>query len=445
VLHSIHCALSVDPARFPKEALPPRLLRIATRLTDAKRITPSIAIPILNNGAALAVSPRFRIRLPGGGHKPVNNMSWITSPSAQGRSLTADLAYEPFHDRVFRAAAKGDSLTPKSKAPLSLFHNATPEAIVCGMPGGLAAGVLDDEGALPRNPRFVQNIPVFNRGFDDAPIITDTKRGGRIVVESPNLSMAILTQPEVTARFDARHAQLLRSSGSASRVLVVHICHMASPRFMPEGTVPEVDMSEWNDLVNGHLDEAESGIARGMTDRHELSFVAEAERCLTSFHNENMVRTMPGGDLVLLPEHGARQMENAARLAGAFHAFERMSGHISAETTECAVTVVRWHTEQYKLRFIPQPNVPQEYEEADRLEQWLHGFVYRTGALSLRRSELRAYAPEMGLSKAAVERALTVLCSSNYARISLGKSTWVEFNPAYFHPRRHVNPWGVQF
>ncbi|VBQ11434.1 DUF3987 domain-containing protein [Burkholderia pseudomallei] len=435
-----HDTQSVDPDQFPDYALTPTLLRIATALIDAKRISGAIAIPILNNGAAFAVSPRFRIKLPGGGCKPVNNMGWVTSPSAQGRSVSGDLLYRPFHDRMFRADAC-DSVNLKIKIPLSVFHNSTPEAAIRRMPGGLAAGIVDDEGAFVRNPRFVPNLSVFNRGFDDAPIIIDTKRGGRIAVESPNLSAIFLTQPEVTRRFDARHGELFRSSGAASRCNVVHIPNLTSPRFISTDLQPELDMSEWNDLVNAHWDEAELNIARGITERDELSFDAQAGRCLTSLHNEYMTRTMPGGDLAALPEHGGRQMENAARLAGVFHAFEQMSGRISSETVERAALIVRWHTEHYKRRFMPAPTVPREYEEADHLAEWLCGFVYRTGTLSVRRSDLRAHAPEMGLSKPAVERALTVLCSSNYARIVLGKSAWIELNPAYFHPRRHVSPW----
>ena len=140
------------------------------------------------------------------------------------------------------------------------------------------------------------------------------------------------------------------------------------------------------------------------------------------------------GDLAALPEHGVRQVENVMRLAGSWHAFEKLPGEIGGETVARAAEFVRWHTEHYKLRFMPEPTVPREFQEAERLEHWLRWRLQRTGAWDIRRDELRTLAPNIGLSKASLERALMVLCTSLRTQVVVGehRTVWVALNPHFF-------------
>jgi len=444
------------PGDFPTPALTPTLSRTTFAVAQAQQANSSIVCPIGVHYAALAVQGLFDAELPNGGTVPLNNFTYISSPSGSGRSTARRPFQAPFLAYQFDYTA-GDTeataaygtiaderdgglivsgkprVADTSVLPNPILQDATIEGTIEALAQWPSASLTDDEGRILRDSQFARTLPTWIKLLDGDPVIRDLKTTGKLVVKAPRFSMLVTTQTATTRQIDARHGERIRNSGLSGRMLTVHLEDAGIPRYMSDVIASPLDLSDWNDRIKGFLDETHVKIKRGFSKFEHLKFTGPAMRHLISLHNEYQCRGLPGNDLANFPEHCARQMENIVRMAGGFHAFEQMPGSVSDETVDRAATIVKWHTEHYKRRFLLPPEIPREFAEATCLELALRDFVYRTGLLEIKRNNLRASAPNVGLSKAAIERALLMLCSSNYTRIVLrDKTAWVELNPEYF-------------
>lgn len=450
-----HCAQSTDPNNFP-EVFGPRVASLYQPLVE-KGVHSSIVGATVLHAALAHVNSAVDLESESGQRGPIGVNTMVSGVSGCGKTLAKDYAFGPmvrFHnayasrnaeeiaeyepgDQSVSAATRSASAAQVTSNLFEthIFNNASMPAILEGLSSYPVANGIDDEFTARQNGSITQygNIRVQLQGGQS--IIHSRKTTGRLFIVAPRYTEFTTTQPPIRRVYDTKYGNAHRSSGLGPRELFVEYDGHSSP--LHPG---RINTARW-DAICKDFQIKTVRIFRFGERRSSVRFGPEGLRGLDAVRRSYQQRGAVGGDLELFPEHVARQTENIGRIAAGFHTFEGWPGDISGETVERAAVIGEFFTEHYKLRYMPQPQAPREYQEADRLERWLHGFVHRTKELSLRRSDLRAYAPEMGLSRAAVERALTVLCSSNYARISLGKSAWIELNPAYFRPQYHVSRW----
>jgi hypothetical protein len=434
--HNHGFQLPIDPTRFPSDALGPKTRSLYDPLVDVIGIPSIVVGPIVLHAEIAYANPVANMLSPRGRAGPFGINTMLSGVSGCGKTEAKNAAFGEMFE--FQRQQLATAVDAENCIESHVIHNASMSAIVKRLAKYPIANEIDDEFSSSQTGSMTRNANIRNQLYDGQTFSVDRATSGRYILHDPRFTSHVLTQPHVRIAFDEKHGKRLRALGLMTRTQFAE--YAGDPVAL--NLVP-IDSRIW-DENNRRLLHLWLEIMNGHAPRGLVKFRPDAVRLLKEISERYRRRGLRGGDVEQIAEHAARQPENIARIAVGMHVFDGISGDVSGEELERSEIIGSWFTEHYKLRFQPNPATPPEYEEADRLEQWLHGFVYRTGALSLRRSELRAYAPEMGLSKAAVERALMVLCSSNYARISLGKSAWLEFNPAHFHPRRHVNPWGVQ-
>ncbi|WP_429314931.1 DUF3987 domain-containing protein [Paraburkholderia sp. GAS448] len=317
-----------------------------------------------------------------------------------------------------------------------VVHNATMPVIIKCMAKYSIANEIDDEFSSAQTGSMTRYANVRNQLYDGQTFSVERTTTGRHVLHEPRFMSLVLTQPHVRQQVDEKYGTRMRTVGLATRTQFAE--YAGDP--VDLNLVP-IDTSQWDDQAN-HLLYVWWEIIHGRMSRASVRFSPKATFGLKVIREEYRVRGLPGGDLQYLPEHAARQPENIQRMAAGMHVFEQLPGDISDETVERAAAIGRWYTEQYKLRFLPKPETPQvprEHEDATYLEGVLFDAARRTGEGMVKLKDLLSFAPNFGMTKAAVQRALIVLCSNDRTRIvkSQGKPDWVALNPTYFP----VNRW----
>ncbi|MBI0326872.1 DUF3987 domain-containing protein [Burkholderia plantarii] len=427
--------LPIDPACFPREALGPKTRSLYDPVVDAIGIPSVVVGPMVVHGAIAYANPVANMLSPHGRTGPYGIYTKVSAVSGCGKTEAKKAVFAEME--AFQREQLTNVVDGEDPIETHITYNASMPALMRGLAKYPVANENDDEFTSAQTGSMARYANIRNQLFDGQTFSVDRATSGRYILHDPRFTSLVLTQPHVRIAFDEKHGKRLRAQGLATRTQFAEYAgEPVALNFVP------IDSRLWDETAR-HFLHIWLDVMRGGARRGLVKLRSDAVRLQKGIVDSYRARGLRGGDLEQFEEHAARQPESIVRIAAGLHVFEGIPGDVTGEELERAEAIGSWFTEHYKLRFQPKLTVPPEYEEADHLAEWLRGFVYRTGELSIRRSDLRAHAPEMGLSKAAVERALTVLCSSNYARIVLGKSAWIELNPSYFHPRRHVNPWSL--
>ncbi|MFM0741689.1 DUF3987 domain-containing protein [Paraburkholderia xenovorans] len=374
------------------------------------------------NPVASMASPNGRIGVFG-----INTM--VSGVSGCGKSEVKNYAFGPMFQ--FQRDQLTRSADGRPRIQTHVLNNATMPAIIKAMTEYSIGNEIDDEFTSSRTGSMTQHASVRNQLYDGHTFTVDRATSGRFILHDPRFTSMVLTQPHVRIAFDEKYGIRLRTTGLATRTQFSE--YDGAPVSLNQ---VEIDTAMWDTncrrLQDLWIDIMGERMRRGLK-----KYRPDAIRLLKEIRDNYQQRGQQDGDLAMLPEHAARQPENIQRFAAGIEVFEGLTGDISAETVERAATIGFWFTEQYKLRFLPKqetPQVPREHQEAMYLEQVLHEAARRTGEGMVKLKDLLSFAPNFGMTKAAVQRALIVLCSNDRTRIvkSQGKPDWVALNPMFF-------------
>jgi hypothetical protein len=424
-----HYPPSVESVTFPGDALGTKMRSLYDQLNTVVGIPSTVVGPIVLHAGIAYANPVTSMISPNGrmGVFGINTM--ISGVSGCGKTEAKNAAFATMFE--FQRDRLADAADGKPRIETHVMNNTTMPATVKGLAQYSVANEIDDEFSSSQTGSMTRNASIRNQLYDGQTFTVDRATSGRFILHDPRFTSLVLTQPHVRICFDLKHGTRLRTMGLATRT------QFAEYADDPVSLRPvKIDSTLWDDNCK-HLLDLWMRIFRGHEKRSLVKFAQEAVRVRDAVRFQYQQRGLQGGDLALLPEHAARQPENIQRIAAGMHAFEQLTGDISTETVERAATIGLWFTEQYKLRFLPKPEVPQvprEHVEAAYLEQVLFDAARRTGEGMVKLKELLGFAPNFGMTKAAVQRALIVLCSSGRTRIvkSQGKPDWVSLNPMFF-------------
>lgn len=419
---------------FPLQALPSIARHTADAVISAG-LNASIVCPIISNMMAVGVQSVFDTELPNGGIVPTNNFTYINAISGSGKSVVRELLSEPLIKYQYGERAATEPVEAANAGigepdlPLTVITDFSPEGMLVELAKRPSIYIQDDEGLVLSMPRFRHAIATVLKVFDGQSIAYTRKADGLIKVKASRASFLIAVQPEITAAFDQKRGEIFRSSGFAARGLFVEIPE-ATPYLIDTDRLPVLpQLDVWNHQLSAFLYSAQTPFTR--RSRNTLiKLNPQAKRCLAALHNRYQRRGMEGGDLMALPEHCARQMENAAKLATTWHAFEQMPGDVSGDTAERAACVIEWHTAHYKHRFLPKPKVSVAEQHATTLHFRLMALVKDTRQREFELRGLVDTAPNIGLSPGQAKRAFDFLCAMGYARYyKRNGKIWFELSP----------------
>lgn len=142
----------------------------------------------------------------------------------------------------------------------------------------------------------------------------------------------------------------------------------------------------------------------------------DAKKTWVNFHNEVEQEIAEIGEFCGIKDFAAKAAENAARLAGIFHIFDRENGDlISVETMQKGIGIMVWYLSEIKHVFL-NDCLSQENQDAKVLIDWLVKNNFRTYKIA----DLLRNAPTKLRNKQRRDDAISVLESHYY--ITVGTS-----------------------
>ncbi|WP_321920284.1 DUF3987 domain-containing protein [Paraburkholderia tropica] len=406
---------------FPDNVFLGQAGRLYALLTYAVGVPPAITGPMIQHAINSYANPVADMFSPNGRKGPLGLNMMISGTSGCGKTEAKNIAFGPMFQFHRDCLANTDE---RDRMETHVMNNATMPTILKGLAENPVANEIDDEFSSSQTGSMTRNANIRNQLYDGQTFSVDRATSGRYILHAPRFTSLILTQPHVRTTFDEKYGKRLRTMGLATRTQFSE--HNGEPRAL---RMLPIDTAPWNAACQQMLDDYQR-IRSGRGKRRAVKFSAGANRRIEALHRDYLQRGRQGGDLVMYPEHVARQTENICRIAAGNHVFEDLPGDISVDTVERAVAIGHYFTAQYIHRFSQKPTVPVVELHAAILDSRLAALVSDSRQ---REFELRRYvdtAPNIGLSPSQAKRAFDFLCEVGYARyFKRGNRTWIELSP----------------
>lgn len=291
-------------------------------------------------------------------------------------------------------------LRPKPFLPgLREFGDTTTAAFLEGIASsGGTAIVIADEGGTVTGGQTLASLAIWNKGWDGTTLHHDRLSSGSIVVENPRVVVFLAIQPEPFRRFFEKNHYMARESGFSCRGLWAY-----------------VESTQGYRGVGGHsANRPYSAIKQFQRRRHEcetrsneilrdpqatrqlLRLTAGATRLRQQFAAEMELSLRSEGAYADVRDQASKAVEIASRLAGVIHCFLNRDGDIDENTMRDAISLMRWHLEEYQRLFGEPNQYSHAFEDAMKLQNFLVEQINVQGWFrmsSFPRSQLRTYGP----------------------------------------------------
>ena len=246
-----------------------------------------------------------------------------------------------------------------------------------------------------------------------------------------------MIQPGAATRHFNKKGEQLRDSGNLARYHVVFPESTQGMRLIDSPVVSWEHLPIFQAQIRA-LADANIGPDGEAVEMMTLYFTPQAQTRWIDLYNYIERGMNPGGEFYYVREYAAKIADNVARLAATFHRFDGNEGQIPIDTLENAIAVSQWFFYEFRRLFSPEFQIPQEQQDANRLEVWIAQQVARAGQLIyFKRNHLLQYAPASLRKKGRLYTALNVLL--NKGAIDLfdkGKTGCISLNPNYFTPQQ---------
>lgn len=336
-----------------------------------------------------------------------------------------------------KLAAHAKLRPKKPKLRTKVRGDITQRAIMDVLEGdGESIVIMTDDGESLFKSSAMGNLGVLNRLWDSPKSLPlDRAEHEHVAVLNPRVSIWIMTQKEVLENYCEKRGKLAKGSGHWARYLVGYPLTTKGTRWVaPDEPVWE-HLPKFHVRIRELLVRFQSMMASGKVEREIIEFSEDAKaRWIQQANNtEWMIR--PGEYMSDIDDFASKTMEIVARLAASMHYFAGDGGHISLDTLERAIEIVRWHVDEFKRLFANRPVMLQEQVDAYQVAMWLRTRIWRGwGSQSwVAKNRLRQYGPVRDRSR--LNAALSIL-SEQFA-IWLGQSPknkqlFVNLNDKFF-------------
>lgn len=301
---------------------------------------------------------------------------------------------------------------PNRPKRFKLVHeNVTPTALWSSLAESIpTTSLISDEGHLIISSRALSDPGLLNKAWDSSTLIIDRATAGELFIEKPALTVLLQFQPGVFQQLLTQKGELLRDSGFFARCFVIAPPVMAGSRFL--AYAPTLDTQNLvrfhercTELLNAHKVDDQGQLL----PRRTLEFSPEAQARWEYEHDLIEQAMQPNGFYFQFRDFASKQADKIARLAALLHTFEEHEGPISTATLERAIIIGNWFAGEFVRIFTPPPPVPEGYNNALTVQEWLVNFFKTTGFTTIRKNEILQLGPNPVRAKAALNGALVYL------------------------------------
>lgn len=285
------------------------------------------------------------------------------------------------------------------RIPQIIFSDYTPESLVYDLghhwPSG---GVVSSEAGIifgshgMRSESVMGNLSQLNILWDGLPLTVNRRTAGSFTADGVRLTMSLQTQEVTLKTFIEKHGELSRGSGFWARFLFAWPESTIGKRpFKELDSMPALDAfnSRIMEILKTDLSFDDSGKMVLKT----LVLSPEAKKYWIRFHDIIEKQLTEGGQFCDIKDVAAKSADNAARLAGLFHVFEKgVDGEVGLDQMESACKLTLWHLTEAR-RFFGEQAMKPEILDAGKLEQWLIDRYRENGGKPISTRDVLQYGP----------------------------------------------------
>lgn len=302
-----------------------------------------------------------------------------------------------------------------------LFDDVSPTAIISSLHDQWpSAGILSDEAGKLFNSKTFENIGLYNKLWDGAPVSLDRHRTTEsYTVNDGRLTISLMTQQQTFRNFLAKQGALARDNGFLARCLACWPVSTQGSRLI------QVDEASRQNIAPSSLAEFQRVIAfllnqswqrhQSKQPRKTITMSSEAARSWRKCYNQ--IETRLGQATYADVRDGAsKAAENIARLACLFQAFESCESteewQIQAPMVDAANRICMWYLERFKDIFGKKGTMSDDAQNANELMQWLEELWSRNydAHTGIPKNYVLQYGPIKTRRKNSLETALGILC-----------------------------------
>ena len=401
---------SIPP--FPIDALPPTIRDATEQTIQVTEAPPALVASSALAAASLAVQTKFDVERLNGLSGPCS-LYFITIADSGERKTTVDA--------LFLSAAREfeEKASRENQSIVSvLVGDCTPAGAIAHMHKFSSSVCLcEDEAGRILSSNMINDLGLLNKAWGGNRITVDRKHE-RFVVLSPRCSLTWMVQPSVFSKFLERRGDNARGIGFLARCLVSYPQSTQGYRFRKNRPRELVDINRFQqrslELLNEQLELFIPGKGQEKSKKINLTFSCQAQTEWENIYDEIERASGVGGVFCQNRDYASKIAENIARMAGIFHAFERCEGtQISSEMLSAAAKIVLWFANEFLRLFTPQGPIDIIHDHAIRLDNWLIEYAMRTKAISVSKSILLRYGPNILRNRDMLEIALQRLAETN--------------------------------
>ena len=286
------------------------------------------------------------------------------------------------------------------KVPRLLYADATPEALTHGLAkdwpaGGVVsaeAGIVFGSHGMGKES-VMRNLATLNQLWDGTSLDIRRKSSESFVVQGARLTVALQIQ-EVTLRdFFSKSGALARGTGFMARFLIAWPESTQGSRLFTAAPTSWPALSAYHRRIAAILNQPAPIDETGGLQPSMLTFTPEARHAWIAFHDAIESSLGAGGELYDVRDVASKTADNAARIAGLFHAYEHgTGGAISLESFQCAARIAAWHLSEAR-RFFGELALPVELADAARLDTWLIEHCRKMQSNTIGKNHARQHGP----------------------------------------------------
>ena len=340
---------------------PGRELRLLVKeICSRTQIHPTMVLPTLISGMASAVYGSRIIQCPDGREEPVSCFTVVLAPSTTGKTRLHRLlhkAHEEHDTREYLRAEDQDANTQPGKARVRrrpvLVQDTSLRGLMERLRGvGEAVSFSMSEG-LPAlmSPLFRGHLGNLNSLYDgggSGPLLRGNNT--QLFIRHATLNLLIMVQPGPFGDYMKSFGKYAHEIGFFSRCMFAIVPPATGNRDIFSSTDNGL-IDKYFQRVNSLLAKRSVELESGVTDQTVITFDQGATELWQSLAAG--MQHAPTGQPPFMQEVTNRSMSNAARIAGALHAFFGDSCQLTRDFLHVGWLIVQWHLEQYREQFQP--------------------------------------------------------------------------------------------
>jgi len=413
------------PLSYPSHVYTGLLGDIMRRLT-ACGAPAEIVGAVLMAVASLLTQSLADVIWPNGLRAAIGANNWVIASSTSGKSLIYKILVEPI-EAYLAERSKGNNST------FDFFiEDATREALLQSLASWPVASLQTDEAGMIT--KLLRDAATLVKLLDGSPIRSARVSTGRVALLCHRLCALFMEQPDV---FEEKKVHLGASKGGiglANRFFFARLNRLVSDTSLHQLGLSDSLKQAYDKKIQELLDASILQVEKKGHERPALHLRVDAIQYLLNLDNAVRRNCSPGFPWFFISEYASRHVERVLRLAGTLHVFEHgIEGEISVDTIERSDILGQWYVESFAQIFYEPPKLSQTEADAIELEAAIRRAGQASGHTLFKQSEMRAYAPNLGLTPARFTRALAALGGQGKIRVHMQRNVpWIELNaPTY--------------